>query len=170
MGRASTKANKNVYHIARKEMGLTRDGASDLLKTIPPERIERIENEKMVPHPQDVLIMSKGYKAPHLCNYYCSNECPIGQEYVPEIKVKDLSQIVLEMLASLNTMKRSQERLIEITADGKIDDSELEDFIFIQNELERISITIDTLQLWVEQMIADEKINIDKYNAIKNNK
>lgn len=170
MGRASTKKNKNVYHIAREDMGLTREGASELLQTIPPERIERIESEKMVPHPQDVLIMSKGYKAPHLCNYYCSNECPIGQEYVPEIKVKDLSQIVLEMLASLNTMKRSQERLIEITADGKIDDSELEDFIFIQNELERISITIDTLQLWVEQMIADEKINIDKYNAIKNNK
>ena len=168
MGRTSTKENKNVYHIAREERGLTRDAASDLLETIPPERIERIENEKMVPHPLDVLIMSKGYKAPHLCNYYCSNECPIGQEYVPEIKVKNLSQIVLEMLASLNTMKKSQERLIEITADGVIDDTELEDFIFIQNELERISITIETLQIWVEQTIADGKINLDKYNKIKN--
>lgn len=106
MGRASTKKNKNVYHIAREEMGLTREGASELLQTIPPERIERIESEKMVPHPQDVLIMSKGYKAPHLCNHYCSNECPIGQEYVPEIKIKDLSQIILETLASLNTMKK----------------------------------------------------------------
>lgn len=168
MGRASTKKNKNVYHIAREEMGLTREGASELLQTIPPERIERIESEKMVPHPQDVLIMSKGYKAPHLCNHYCSNECPIGQEYVPEIKIKDLSQIILETLASLNTMKKSQERLIEITADGIIDDSELDDFVFIQNELERLSITIETLQLWVEQTVAEGKINIEKYNAIKN--
>lgn len=169
MGKVSTKKNKNVYHIAREEMGLTREGASQLLNGFPPERIERIENEKMVPHPQDVLIMSKGYKVPHLCNYYCSNECPIGQEYVPEVKIKDLSQIVLEMLASLNSMKRSQEKLIEITSDGVIDDNELEDFVFIQNELERISITVETLQLWVEQMIADGKIDLDKYNKIKKN-
>ena len=77
-----------------------------------------------------------------------------------------LAQIVLEMLASLNSMKSSQERLIEITADGKIDDDEIKDFVFIQNELERISITVETLQLWVEQMLADNKINMDKYNEI----
>ena len=71
------------------------------------------------------------------------------------------------MLSSLNSMKKSQERLIEITADGVIDDDEIKDFVFIQKELERISITVETLQLWVEQMLADEKINIEKYNQIK---
>ena len=84
-------------------------------------------------------------------------------KYVPEIKVKDLTQIVLEMLSSLNSMKKSQERLIEITADGIIDDEEIKDFVFIQKELERISITVETLQLWVEQMIAEDKINKEKY-------
>ena len=68
--------------------------------------------------------------------------CEIGQKYVPEIKTKDLAQIVLEMLSSLNYMKKSQERLIEITADGNIDDDEIKDFVFIQQELERISITV----------------------------
>jgi len=168
MGKVSTKENKNIYHSTREELGLSREAASELLGTIPPERIERIENEKIVPHPEDILAMSKGYKAPHLCNYYCSNECPIGQEYVPEIKVKDLSQIILEMLASLNSMKKSQEKLIEITADGVIDDDELADFIHIQEELERISITVETLQLWAEQMIAEGKIDLAKYNAIRN--
>lgn len=168
MGKVSTKENKNIYHSTREELGLSREAASELLGTIPPERIERIENEKILPHPEDILAMSKGYKAPHLCNYYCSNECPIGQEYVPEIKVKDLSQIILEMLASLNSMKKSQEKLIEITADGVIDDDELADFIHIQEELERISITVETLQLWAEQMIAEGKIDLAKYNAIRN--
>jgi oligoendopeptidase F len=93
--------------------------------------------------------------------------CEIGQKYVPEIKTKDLAQIVLEMLSSLNSMKKSQERLIEITADGNIDDDEIKDFVFIQQELERISITVETLQLWVERMLADGKINLDKYNEIK---
>ena len=112
--------------------------------------------------------MAEVYKDPTLCNHYCSNECPIGMQYVPEIKIKDLTQIVLEMLSSLNSMKKSQERLIEITADGVIDDTELTDFIFIQQELERISVTVETLQLWAEQMIAEGKIDMDKYNAIKN--
>ena len=60
-----------------------------------------------------------------------------------------------------------KERLIEITADGNIDDDEIKDFVFIQQELERISITVETLQLWVERMLADGKINLEKYNEIK---
>ena len=73
------------------------------------------------------------------------------------------------MVASLNSMKKSQERLIEITADGVIDDEELKDFVFIQKELEKISITVESLQLWTDQMVANEKINIEKYNALKGN-
>ena len=132
MGRASIKANKNIYQKKREELGLTREKASELLETIPPERIEKIENERSYPHPDEVLIMAGGYKAPQLCNYYCANECPIGQQYVPEIKVQDLSRIVLEMIASLNSMHRQQERLIEITADGAIGSEEIKDFVHIQ--------------------------------------
>ena len=168
MAKVSTKENKNISHSTREELGLSREAASELLEILSPERIERIENEKMVPHPGDVLTMSKGYRAPHLCNYYCSNECPIGQEYVPEIKVKDLSQIILEMLASLNSTKKRQEKLIEITADGIIDDDELVDFVHIQEELEKISITVETLQFWAEQMLAEGKIDLVKYSAIRN--
>ena len=135
-----------------------------------PERIEKIENEKSLPHPDEVLLMSEKYKKPNLCNHYCANQCPIGQEYVPEIKVKDLSQIVLEMLASLNSVNKRKERLIEITADGIIDNDEIEDFIFIQDELERISITVEGLQLWSEQMIANGIINMDTYQAKKKSK
>ena len=80
--------------------------------------------------------MAETYGRPSLCNYYCSQKCPIGQQYVPEIEVKELSSIVLEMLASLNSVNKRKDRLIEITADGKIDNDEIDDFIFIQEELE----------------------------------
>ncbi len=88
---------------------------------------------------------------------------------MPELKIKDLSQIVLEMLASLNSMNRKQERLIEITADGKIDGDEIDDFIRIQEELDRISMTADTLRLWSEQMLADGVIDSQEYERRKNN-
>lgn len=168
MGRASTKENKNLYFTTREGLGLTRDEASDLLEVIPPERIEKIENERSLPHPDEVLVMSQKYKKPSLCNYYCSHECPIGKEYVPEVQVKELSAIVLEMLASLQSVNKTKERLIEIAADGIIANDEIDDFIYIQNELERISITVETLQLWAEKMLAHGVIDASAYQARKN--
>ena len=167
MGRASTKENKNKYQLAREELGLSREKASDLLEVIPPERIEKIENERSLPHPDEVLVMSQKYKKPFLCNYYCSNECPIGKEYVPEVQIKELSAIVIDMLASLNSVNKTKDRLIEIAADGVISDDEIDDFIHIQEELERISITVETLQLWAEKMLANGIIDADQYYARK---
>ena len=168
MARTSTKENKNIYHKTRESLNLTREAASELMEVISPERIEKIENERSLPHPDEVLLMAEKYKQPSLCNYYCANQCPIGQQYVPEIKIKDLSQIVLEMLASLNSMNKQRERLIEITVDGKITGDELEDFIYIQEELERISIAVETLQLWSERMLATGVIDAEQYSAHKN--
>ena len=145
MGRASTRENKNIYQTTREAMHLTREAAGELLESIPPERIEKIENERSLPHPDEVLTMAEKYKQPGLCNYY--------------------SQIVLEMLASLNSMNRRKDRLIEITADGVISDDELEDFIRIREELERISIAVETLQLWSERMLATGAINAEQYEA-----
>ena len=167
MARVSTKENKNIYHQTREALHLTREAASELLESIAPERIEKIENERCLPHPDEVLVMAEKYKQPNLCNYYCANQCPIGQQYVPEVKIKDLSQIILEMLASLNSMNKRKERLIEITADGHISDDELADFIFIQKELERISSTVETLELWAERMRATGAIDAEQYRLCK---
>ena len=167
MARKSTKENKNIYQLTREGLELTREAASELLETMSPERIEKIENERTNPHPDEVLLMSDKYKQPTLCNYYCANQCPIGAQYVPEVKIKDLSQIVLETLASLNTMQKKKDRLIEITVDGKISGDELADFVFIQQELEKISIAVETLQLWCEQMLDTGAIDPEQYSAYK---
>ena len=160
---------KSLFQQLREAKGWSRDEASEQLEIITPERLERIEKGKFAIHPDEVLLMAEKYNAPELVNYYCSKECPIGQRYVPEVKIKDLSQIVLEMLASLNSMQKQQENLIEITADGKIDNSEINKFIEIQNNLEKISITVETLQLWTEQMIATGAIDAKAYKEAKKN-
>ncbi len=163
MPRVSVKENKNIYFKRREELKLTRDQASELLETIPPEKIEKIENERCEPQPYEVLTMAQKYGSPELCNYYCSKQCPIGKQYVPEVQFQDLSLIILKMLSSLNSVQRKRERLIDITEDGVIDEDEIEDFIDIQEELEKVSITVETLQLWSERMLASGSINKDKY-------
>lgn len=167
MARRSVRENKTIYQRTREDLGLTREEASELLQTMPPERIERIENERTEPRPDEVLLMSDKYKQPTLCNYYCANQCPIGQHYVPEIQVKDLSQIVLETVAALNAMQKEKDRLIEITVDGKITGDELKDFVRIQEELEKISVAVETLQLWCEQMLDNGAIDLESYQTIR---
>ena len=140
MGRASTRQNKTPYQLAREELGLSRERAAELLETIPAERIERIESERSLPRPDEVLRMAQRYKKPSLCN-----------------------AIVLEMLATLNTLDRERGCLIDISADGSIDPDELADFLRIQRELEQISRTVEALQLWAEKMMADGRIDRAAY-------
>ena len=159
MGKKSIKENKNIYQLCREKCEYTRQKASEIMEYISDDRIEKIESEKSLPHPDEILAMAECYKAPELCNYFCANECPIGQKHVKEVKVQDLSQIILEMIASLNAMNKEKERLIEITADGEITDDEIRDFNNIKEQLDRISVSIETLRLWVDRTIAEGKLD-----------
>ncbi len=167
MARTSVKSKKSIYQMTREDLGLSREKASELLEGIAPERIERIENGKFTAHPDEVLLMAEKYKAPQLCNYFCANECEIGKQYVPEVQIKHLSQIVLAMVASINTVKKNQERLIEMTADGVIDEDEIDEFIEIQDNLERISIAVEALQLWTEKKLSSGSINQEAYRKAR---
>ena len=69
--------------------------------------------------------------------------------------IKDLPAIVLETLASLNAIDKHKDRFIEIAADCKIDETEIKDFRDIQEALKKISIAVESLRLWSEQMEAE---------------
>ena len=90
MGKKSIKENKTIYQLHREALNLTREAASNQMDCISADRIEKIESQKSLPHPDEILTMAECYKAPNLCNYFCSHECPIGQKNVPPIKMKDL--------------------------------------------------------------------------------
>ena len=160
MGKKSVKEDKNAYFRAREEAGLTRAKASELT-SISESRIEKIENRNQVPHPDEVLAMAHAYGEPIICNYYCSHDCGIGKEYVPEIKVMHLTQAVLEMLASMNELDEQKKRLVAIAADGRIDETELKDLAKIQKELSRVSDSIDSFNHWVDDEIAKGTIDKD---------
>lgn len=88
-------------------------------------------------------------------NYYCSHECPIGEKFVPEVKMKELSQITLEMVAMINTLNKEKDRLIEITVDGEISEDEKPDFHAILDKLTAMSNTIDSLTLWIQNAMSE---------------
>ena len=159
MGKKSVKANKNVYQTSREAMELTREKAGEMMVYVSADRIEKIESEKSLPHPDEILAMAECYKNPMLRNYYCTHECPIGQQHVEELELKTLSQIVLEILSSLNAFENEKMNLIDITVDGEITKDEYEKFAKIKSELDAVSISVKNLQLWLDQTIADGKID-----------
>lgn len=165
MGKKSVKENKNVYQITRESLGLTREQASELMGYISADKIEKIENERAYAHPDEVMTMASCYKNPHLCNYYCSNECPIGQRYIPEIEVQTLSRIILSTIDSLNHLNEQKNRLIEITADGEITEDEYADFKRIDEQLTQMSSAINGLKLWIEKSIADGDISEEYFSS-----
>ena len=162
MARRAGTENTNIYLRCREAARLTREAAAELLGYISADRIYRIE-KGAPPNPDEVLRMARCYHDPTLCNYYCANECQIGQEYVPEVKTRELSQITLEMLATLNSLNRDRDRLIEITVDGVISDDEISDFLTIQDSLEKMSLAVSALRLWVDQKIAEGKLDKSRF-------
>jgi len=150
MGRKSVKTNKNAYQLSREAAGLTREHAGELMDFVSDDRIEKIESERSLPHPEEVLAMSECYRDARLCNYYCSHECPIGQVYVPEIELKSLSQITLETVNAINSLERRKDRLIEIAVDGRINPDEKDDFDDIRRELDNISRSVQMLRMWID--------------------
>ena len=154
-------SNLHIYQTSRENAGFTRDSAAEQLEFISSDRIEKIENEKTAPHPDEILAMADCYKNPSLCNYYCSHECPIGKEYVPEVAAKDLSMITLEMLSTLNSLSKEKDRMIDIAADGKITEDEVTDFLRIKSNLDNMSLAIESLKLWVQNTIASGDIDKD---------
>ena len=155
MGKKSVRENKNMYYQYREKMGYTREQASEKMNGISASRIEKIDNEKALPHPDEILQMAKCYNAPEMCNMYCSNECPIGKETVPEIELKDISKLTLEMIVSLNSLERDKDRLMEIAVDGVISEDEMADFEAIRKRLSEIAASIDSLELWTKKNVKE---------------
>ena len=157
MGRRSTKENKTIWQITREELGLTREKAGELIPGFSPERIEKIENGRTQIQPEDALLLAEYYKAPALVNYYCCNECPIGESHAVRAESKELTQIAVETLNAVNQMSRIKDRLLEIAEDGKVCNDELEDFMKIKSVLDKLSQSVSNLQLWMDEQIASEQ-------------
>lgn len=160
MGRKSIKDNKNVYQEARDELDWSREKAADEIAKIEngkynyldKYRLVKIEEETVKIQPEDIVALSKAYKKPELRNHYCCHHCDIGKIDAPEVIYDNVHEILVNMSVSLESVNSKKLRLMEILADGKVDDTEITDLNRILEELERISMTVEAIQLWCEKV------------------
>ncbi len=162
MGKKSPKLNKNIYLRTREDKGMSRlEVENETNGLITSARLEKIENDTIkTVDPGDVLRLSKIYETPELLNYYCTQACPIGREYVPVVEsIHDLPQHTLQILSSLNSLNRDKERMIDISSDGVISEEEKNDFELIKVHLDEMNLAIEAFRLWVEKMTKHSKLD-----------
>ena len=159
MGKRSTKENKNVYQQSREARELSREAASEALQFVSADRIEKIESGKSMPHPDEVLLMEQGYGDPTLSNYYCTHECPIGMKYVQKAELKELPQLTVELLSALNAMEEEKNRLIDISVDGRVSDTERARFNVILQKLAALERAIRGMRIWIEHAMYTGKLD-----------
>ena len=161
MGKRSTKENKNIYQESREAKNLSREAASECLQFVSADRIEKIESGKSAPHPDEVLLMEQGYGNAELSNYYCTHECPIGMKYVQKVELKELPQLTVELLSALHAMEEEQNRLIDISVDGRVSDTERRQFDVILQKLAALDRSIRGMRIWIEDALMTGKLDED---------
>ena len=168
MGRKSIRENKTIYQVFREEKKLTREKASEEMPGISQSHLEKIEYEQLNPTPYDIIMMADCYSRPELCNYYCTHECAIGKKYVPELKNEELGNVILQTITNLNDIAPNINRLIQLAADGRITDDEIKDFAKISKTLDKISLAVSELNLWIDKMAGEDKFNKILFEQEKN--
>ncbi len=159
MGRYPTKSLENIYCRCRKEAAkfnqrlFSREGASEALG-ISVSSLSDYELGNSKP-PVDVVVrMADLYNAPEIKNNYCCYECPIGFEKNLALQIESVEGTALKLVKVLNVAKISniREELIDISADGKIDESEMERWQSVIEVLDEVSKEIGQLKLLAEKI------------------
>lgn len=153
------REEENVYLHYRKEAAVdlpaltSREGAAELLG-ISPESLRDYERGVTKTVPADIVLkMSHIYNAPEIRNFYCRNVCPIGEKYTPKIDVDqvEIDRLTLRLLNAFRNISSIKDTLVEIVADGIIDESERPALSEVLDTLDAISVHAQELRVWVEK-------------------
>lgn len=146
---------ENIYRKARKKAAREQpllnncENAQDLVY-IERTKLLAIESGDKIPSPDDVVSMAKAYNAPELCNYYCTNQCPIGHDK-PTLIYEDLNEISVRLMSAMHLLQNASDTIYRILEDGKIDEDEICDFKNVIAALKKLSYSADSLELWAKK-------------------
>lgn len=155
MSNVTAKTSANVFYKARCEAAThneqlsSREGAADIM-SIDRGRLYRIESGIANPYPEEIRLMADLYNAPELENYYCTNICPLGGD-MPKADIASLDRISIRALSTFRKLGDTKEMLLDVAADGIVDESEKADMRKILENLEELEQITQSLKLWVKK-------------------
>lgn len=110
----------NVFRIIRENLNLTREQASEKITCITAAKLEKIENDKVQPHPDDVICLAKGYNCPELIQHYCCHMCEIGKSCAPYAGHHSLNEIITNLLGCSEYIERNRPLLTKLISSKEV--------------------------------------------------
>lgn len=132
------KESRNIYQIARESAGYTQEKAAELLD-VSVESVRAYESSRRVPPDSVVLRMIEVYNTQYLAYQHLKTNEQLAQKYLPTIELRDLPSAILSLYKEVTEFIPKRDRLIEITCDGIIDETERPDFDAIMANLDGIA-------------------------------
>lgn len=113
---------------------------------------------KCVP-PDSVMRMSDLYNSPELTAYYCKHDCPIGRTMNIATEAEEIEGSTLRLLKELNPdeIRKMNQKLIEIAADGEISGDERQELAEIMDKLDDIQYAVSELKLIGKKILNRQK-------------
>ena len=129
----------NVYKIGRTFAGMTQERWAEAINCSV-ESIRLYESGKVIPGDDVVLRMVEVSTHPVLGYWHLLNKSRVAAAILPEVESTPLPQAVLQLILRIRDFaeRHRTDRLMEIAADGRIDELERETFDAIVKELDAV--------------------------------
>ena len=155
MANVTAKTSSNIFYKARCEAAThneqlsSREGAADYMSKHTPTQKPK-HRPIAVPYPEEIRLMADLYNAPELENYFCRTMCPLGCE-MPKAELANLDRITVRTLSVFRKIGKTKEMLLDITADGVIDESEKPELDEVVKNLEEVEEIAQSMRLWIKK-------------------
>lgn len=143
--------NTNRYARYRRAAGFTQERAAELIGCSV-ESIKAYETGLRLPPEAAVVTMCDVYGAPTLAFEHLRAASELGAVVVPEVQPVPLAQAVCELIRAIRTLEKenSDDCLLSIAADGRVDELEEEALWAILADLEDVVEAAMTLRCCAE--------------------
>lgn len=130
---------RNIYKTARRAAGMTQEAAAERLG-ISVESVRAYETGQRIPPNDIVEQMVICYNAQHLAYQHLHETNVLISRIVPQLEQRTVLEVAVRIYNRMNNFQqlKSLDRLMAIAEDGRIDDSEREEFDTIVAELREI--------------------------------
>ena len=130
---------RNICRIARQTAGLTQERWAEALD-ISVESVRLYESNKGAPSDEVVTRMIEVSSMPVLGYWHLLNKSRIAADILPELQDFSLPQAVIQLICKMRDFGNNHrtDKLMDIAADGRIDELERPEFDAIMSELSEI--------------------------------
>ena len=146
-----SKDYESMYARHRNAAGMTQERAAELLG-VAPRTLQAWERGESTPPNARVLAMCDIYCSPTLAIEHLRYSSIIAYDVLPPVRAVPVAQAVCQLLSAIRKLEEihAGDKLLEIAADGRVDEIEKADFEQLLIELDPVMAAVLSLRYAVE--------------------